>query len=220
MNLTFNEKLAFIGIRVNIMRSIKSFSKEMIDIEKTIIEIILRFPEDARLVSLLFSWIKVHGSYVIVEKLAKYISRYPKNKYPAIQWVSAIAAFAFENGSHKWKKLIQKLKNPLFLFPEELTRSAIELKGNIEWLKRNNIIVPNGAIRIRESDVFTPSELIKYNRQYKNRYLYGASWRADIITTIELGLRSPTVISRLIGCSYEPAHRILHDYLMVTEGIA
>jgi hypothetical protein len=58
----------------------------------------------------------------------------------------------------------------------------------------------------------TPEELVKVNQQYRNRYLYGPNWRADIITAIESGLTSPTQIMRRVGCSYEPAHRVWREW--------
>lgn len=217
MNLTFNDKLNGLGIRITGSAPLKRPQKFGIDIEQTLIEALLQFPGDARLVSLIFSWIKVHGAYVIVEKLAKYTSRYPEKEYPSMRWISALAAFAFDNGYYKWKKLIRRSKNPVFLFPKEITKSAIGLKGSVSYLEKLNFFIPKDAIRIREDDVLSPSELIKWNRQYRNRYLYGASWRADIITAIESGLKSPVEISRLIGCSYEPAYRIFREYLLAVS---
>jgi hypothetical protein len=79
------------------------------------------------------------------------------------------------------------------------------------------VIVPTVAIRIRERDVLTPQELAQINRQYRNRYLYGPSWRADIITAIESGAASPSEVMRMAGCSYEPAHRVFREYRLARE---
>ena len=46
---------------------------------------------------------------------------------------------------------------------------------------------------------------------YKNRLIYGAQWRADIITAIERGAKTPIEISRMCGASYEPCHRVLSE---------
>lgn len=46
---------------------------------------------------------------------------------------------------------------------------------------------------------------------YKNRLIYGAQWRADIITAIERGAKTPTEISRMCGASYESCHRVLSE---------
>jgi len=208
----FNQRLLAIGVLISSKTAEESPVEGFIDLEQTLIDAILRFPEDARLASLIFSWIKVHGSHVIVEKFAKLVLNYPEAQYPAIKWAHAIAAFAAQNGIHKWKKLVKRSETPVYLYPQKITESAIALKGSVEWLKEINFIVPENSIRIRTRDILTPKELIRHNRQYRNRYLYGPSWRADIITAIEYGLQSPSEICSLIGCSYEPAHRIFHEY--------
>jgi hypothetical protein len=212
MPLTLNEKLACIGVRTAGSVDGGNRREEWGDMERTLIEAVLEFPGDARLVSLIMSWIKVHGAYVIVEKLRKLAGEYSEIRHPAIRWVSALAAFGARHCGHKWKKLVRRYDSPLYLFPEAVTKSACKRKGHIEWLARLNFIVPTGSIRIREDDVLAPRELIKRNRQYRNRYLYGPSWRADIITAIEAGARSPMEICKTIGCSYEPAHRIFREF--------
>ena len=214
MNLTLNDKLSFIGIRVNTNQKLKK--SEHIDIEKTIIESVLEFNKDLRLASLIFTWIKVHGNYVITEKLQKLFYKLSSPEMVSIYWFSALAVFAHEHCNYKWKKLITKPKSEVFLFNEEITRSAVKLKGENTLLKKYNFILPENTLRIREMDVLSIKELLKNNLQYKNRYLYGPSWRADIITAIEKGAKNPTEISKLTGCSYEPAHRVFREYSLAT----
>ena len=74
------------------------------------------------------------------------------------------------------------------------------------------MLIAEGSLRIREDDVLPPAVLAKKNKQYRNRLLYGPSWRADIITAIENGAKNPTEISKSIGCSYEPAYRVFTEY--------
>ena len=105
---------------------------------------------------------------------------------------------------------------PVYLFDPEVSQSAIDRKGEIPWLKKVGFLVPKGSLRIREGDVMNPKELAQVNLQYKNRYLYGPSWRADIITAIESGLNSPAAIVARVGCSYEPAHRVLREWKVAT----
>ncbi|MCM8542872.1 MAG: hypothetical protein NE328_21575, partial [Lentisphaeraceae bacterium] len=129
-------------------------------------------------------------------------------------WFTAIAVYGKINCSHKWKSLITIPEKNSYLLPEKISKSAIKLKGAEEWLEEYRILLPKGSLRIREEDVMKPEQLIKINHQYKNRYLFGPSWRADIITAIQDGCKTPTAIVNKIGCSYEPAHRILHEYSM------
>ncbi|MBF0106205.1 MAG: hypothetical protein HQM16_12860 [Deltaproteobacteria bacterium] len=215
MNLNLNQRLVAIGMRLSgVDLILRKGDKINTDIEKTILEAVLTINDDSSIASLLFSWIKVHGNYVITEKLSKLTRGYHEDKYPQIVWVHAIAAYAYENGMHKWNPLIKKYKQPQYLYPKKISESAIQLKGAIPYLKKNGFFVPEGSIRIREEDVLTPEELIKKNLQYKNRYIFGVSWRADIITMIQSGIKTPTEIAKLLGCSYEPAHRVFREYRM------
>jgi hypothetical protein len=188
-----------------------------VDIESTILELIGSFTDDYRLASVLMSWIKVHGNYVIVEKLIKLRSQASKESGESFPWMTLIAAWAVECGYYKWRKLIKAEHGPLYLYDPEMTESVILRKGSIPWLDALGFRVPQSSLRIRETDVLTPKELVEHNGQYRNRYLYGPSWRADIVTAIQRGITSPAEISRVVGCSYEPAYRISREYLMVAS---
>lgn len=192
-------------------QSIDRGPKNWIDIEGTLIDACYEVSRDARLLSFLMGWIQVHGDYVVTEKLMKQARNQAKERGQC-RWLTAVAAFAAEHGQHKWKRLIARQKTPLFLHAPELVESAIRLKGREDFLARQNIFVAKGSLRIRESDVLSPEQLANINLQYRNRYLYGASWRADIITAIESGFENPFQISKTIGCSYEPAHRVFNEY--------
>ena len=201
------------------LESHKTAREQTVDTESVIMDITEVFPDDARLASVFFSWIKVHGNFVVIEKLAKLAVARAKKTWNTNPWLSMTAAWAMECGYYKWKKLIEKVQTPTYLYPEKMSESAITLKGAIPWLERLGFRIPVGSLRIRESDVLTPQELMRYNLQYRNRYIYGPSWRADIITAIQRGNTSPMAISRAVGCSYEPAHRISREYLMAMNAI-
>jgi hypothetical protein len=208
--------LATIGFRVGGGRVLVPPEQFEVDIEKTLLDVILEVPSDRRLASVLFTWVKVHGNYVIVEKLRKLAGTKPWKGRPELVWLVAVARWAAECGGPKWKKLVTPTKEPVFLFDREVTESAIARKGAVPWLGEVGFRVPEGSLRIRESDVMSPEELASVNTQYRNRYRYGPSWRADIITAIESGLDSPAAIARRVGCSYEPAHRVLREWKVAT----
>jgi len=210
MEQNLNQDLSSIGYNLAVNEKLDPFT----DIERTLILAIMDFPDDGRLVSLTFSWLLVHGRYVIVEKLAKLAYSVPPENYPSIRWVHALAAFASMNGLHKWKKLMKRQKEPVYLYPKEITETSIKLKGEEKWLADQGFLVPCGSIRIREGDAVTSDQLLRINNFYRNRLLYGACWRADIITDIQSGYNSPTKIMKILNCSYEPAHRVFKEYNM------
>ena len=208
--------LVYIGMRFA-GESLQSACKHDVDIENTLLDVTEAFPGDTRLVSVFLSWIKIHGNYVIVEKLAKFAARRAESTLRDNPWLSLTAAWAVECGYHKWKKLIKKMPETVYLYPKTVSEGGIKLKGAIPWLEPLGFRIPQNAIRIREDDVVPPEKLVQHNLQYKNRYLFGASWRADIITAIQRGIQSPSEIARAVGCSYEPAYRVSREYEMIAH---
>lgn len=213
MTSTLDDRLRAIGFRIASNGELSS--PEGADIERTLLEAVREVPRDGRLASLLLSWAKVHGKIVIVEKLKKFSSQLEKAGPGSTTWLAALAAFAVEGGDARWKLLIRRARQAVYLFPKEVTDSAVRMNGSVEWLSKINFIVPEGSLRIRIQDVLAPKELIHRNRQYRNRYLYGPSWRADIASAMERGLLTPSAIAREVGCSYEPAYRVFHQLALV-----
>jgi hypothetical protein len=203
-SLSLDQKLTFIGVQLTGGLSLKS--SQWIDIENTLHEASFEVSKDSRLFSLLSSWISAHGDYVIVEKLMKL------QKKKSSPWLVALAIYAFNSGFHQWKRLIKTQNGPLALVSAELALSSISLKGEESNFRKYGFLIPKGTIRVRSSDVQTSQRLMKHNSQYRNRLLFGASWRADIITAIEAGIKTPSQIAKTLGCSYEPAHRIFKEY--------
>ena len=173
-----NRALARIGFRL-FHDSAGDDASTRTDIEETLLSIVGMFSEDYRLASVLLSWIKVHGNHVIVEKLAKIANR-PEHGAVATTWLALAAAWAVECGFHKWRKLARPVPGPVYFYAPDVSEAAIARKGLLSWPEPLGFRIPNSFLRIRESDVLTPAELIAVNPQYRNRYLYGASWRADI----------------------------------------
>jgi len=205
---TLDQKLNYIGLQIVVQK--RANQSTWIDIENTIYEACFEITQDSRIFPLLCSWISVHGDYVIIEKLMKLQKK--KNS----PWLAALAICAFNLGFHQWKRLIKKQKGLHALVGNDLAMSSISLKGNEPNYKKNGFLIPKGTIRIRASDAQTSQRLVKVNSQYRNRLLFGASWRADIITAIEMGMKTPYQIAKTLGCSYEPAHRIFKEYSMAT----
>jgi len=50
-----------------------------------------------------------------------------------------------------------------------------------------------------------------------NRILFGCNWRADIISAIEMGSENPTEVKNRLKCSYETAHRVFNDYMLIQK---
>ncbi len=206
--ISLDQKLCYIGFQIVAPKI--GGTKQWVDIENALYEATLEVTQDSRLFSLICSWVSVHGDYVIIEKLMKLQKK--KNS----PWLVAVAICASNMGFHQWKRLIKKQKNTFALVDQDLALSSISMKGEESNFRSKGFLIPKESIRIRSSDAQSATSLIKSNLQYRNRLRYGASWRADIITAIEKGMKTPYTIAKVLGCSYEPAHRIFKEYALAT----
>ncbi len=131
--------------------------------------------------------------WIDIEKLMKL------QKKQNSQWLVALAICAANLGFHQWKRFLKKQKGELALVDISLAKSSIAMKGAEPNLSKYGFSVPADSIRIRAIYVLSSEKLVKKNRQYRNRLLYGACWRADIITAIEKEIKNPYKISKTLG---------------------
>jgi hypothetical protein len=212
-SLNLDTALTKIGIRIWAHDIDESF-KDYVDIEETLIKALYEALSDGRLLSLIFSWQKIHGEHLIAEKFFKIAALYERVRGPN-HLINAFCAYSVHIGFHKYKKGAVRLKEEKYLSLE--SPGAIKAYGAVDWLKKINILCPTTYFVLKEDSIMTSEDLIKLSLQYKNRFIYGANWRADIITAIQFGYDNPSKIKDLIGCSYEPANRIFKQYKMATR---
>jgi hypothetical protein len=190
------------------------------DIERTILfaAVHVSHGRDSRIFSLLASWIQVHGDRVLLEKLGRLRTQYETETADDVPWLKALAYFAVDCGFTRWKLLAQHAIKKHVLPPTELTRAFVEAKGRVKWLPASSkLVIARDTVRIRADDVLTVPELARQNRQYRNRWKYGACLRADIVTEVESGLVAPYRIAKKLCCTYEPARRIVAELLLAKE---
>ena len=102
--------------------------------------------------------------------------------------------------------------------PVELTKAFVQAKGKVGWLPATSkLVIARDAVRVRDEDVLSVPELARQNRQYRNRWKYGACLRADIVTEVENGSIAPYRIAKNLCCTYEPARRIVAELLLAKE---
>lgn len=208
-------KLEAIGIRVV---AGKKFSfKDVPDIERTLINACYEVDKDGRILGLLFSWINVHGLHIVADKLFKEYA-IAKNYFGESPWFYAICAYCFYLKDHRFKKGLIKLKRPHH-FGNRDQSTLIKLKGAIDYLEALNIFVPTSALRIRESDVLSVHELIEKNIQYRNRYIWGANWRAEIFTLLSSGINSPGEVAKKLGLAKSRVGIVYKEYLIAKKFI-
>ena len=207
-----HKNLAAIGITI----SSDSFTRSKalrVDIEQTLIEAAQAIGQgdDRRLLGLILSWIKVHGEIVNMKRLQKLLKQ-----GEAPLWIRLFAFYGLSIGESRWKILAKKLDKGTTLANEDLEMALkrAAFRGEEEWSKDTGFIVALNSETINEKFVLSSTQVAQINLMYRSRLIFGASWRADIITSMALGAKTPTEAARLSRSSYEPAHRIFKELEM------
>lgn len=164
--------------------------------------------DDRRILGLLASWILVHGPLVCVGKLKRLMTC---EKSGDAQIVAALGYLAMAGGLHEWKSVCDKFPER-YLWADGGTEAAVKMRGPVEAFARAGLLLPKPFLRIRENDILPLAALAKAHRQVKYRLLFGANIRADAAFYFSKGVGGASELMRAIGCSYEPAHRILRDF--------
>jgi len=223
--ISIEQKLRNIGFRIAVNDKIEGLTNKQLlsdfDIERTLIEVayVIKNEADYRLLSILLTWVKVFGEYVIVEKFKKLSKQIVKERGQN-SILNGIAVWGFINKQTKWKTLIENSELNSYLVDVALTKSSEKFHGfKKDWLKFG-VKVPENMLRERATDVFSLEELAAKNLQFRNRLLFGACWRSDIIMALELGISKPSEIEKILECSHEPAIRISKEYRIAKIGNA
>ena len=187
------------------------------DIERIIIKSLYHIDSEGRLLGLLFTWLDVHGKHLIADKIFKEYEE-AKKYLGETPWFSALCAYLYSKKDHRFKKGVEKLKKPHSLGYRDQS-TLIKLKGSVKFLEDIGILVPTSAFRIREQDIMSVDELVKFSKQYRNRYIFGVNWRAEIITLIQNGAKNPNQISKLLGIARSRVGIVFKEYMLVKDFI-
>jgi hypothetical protein len=187
------------------------------DIEKTLVKALYHIDSEGRLLGLIITWLKLHGAHLIADKFFKEYEA-AKEYLGETPWFSGVCSYMYSQKDHRFKKGAVKLKKPHHLGNRDQS-SLIKLKGSIDFLEDVGIFVAESSLRIRESDIFSVDELVKANRQYRNRYIFGANWRAEIITSIQNGAQNPNQVSKLLGIARSRVGIVFKEYSLIKKYI-
>lgn len=202
-SITIFDKLASIGCQFSDVQLVS------MDIEEALAEAIetLPFAKDrGRILKVLCSWIIENGNQVILEKLGKILAKKVADGAD-VSYAALLGAFAVSRKLHKWH-ILKKFRPG-----SAVTISDNQLEGaNIEvWASEVNFLMRIGGIQTDSKYTLNRSQIAKMHRQYRNRLIYGAQYRADIVTATQLGITTVKDIVKLIGVTREPASRILAE---------
>ena len=206
--------LSSIGFRVS--HGLKSTQKQnsSIDIESVLVKSLFYMDLDGRLFSLVVSWLDVHGSHLVFDKFLKKYKKESRERGEKSPWFNAVCSFMSKvKKDHRFSKHTSRLAKDHHFGGRDQS-SLIALKGEIDWLSEVGIKMARTSLRLRRSDIESIDDLISKNLQYRNRFIFGANWRSEIITKIQQGnCSTPASIARELGISRSRVGSVFGDYM-------
>ena len=173
-------------------------------------------PSDLRTLSVVTTWLGVHGARVHVAELARYLDvgaaacRDPERF--AAYW-SGVAHW--QRSDARWAKIAKRFQGPaVFLsgLPAALEEAQIARKGEDPRFAGSRLRVPRGMLRDRLADVDDPATLSGRHAWYRERVRQGPTYRADCWAELERDPRlNAAGLARAVGCTYPVAHAAIAD---------
>ena len=204
------EKLSAIGVCIS-SEPYPMLWGRSVDIEKTLMdsaEFIL-LNRNSRILSLLLSWIKYHGEQVNIERLKKLVHADKRD----LAWINLFAFYGLHCKQTRWRILANQVVGRVLVNGHlKMVQTRANFKGEESWARHSGFIIPCDSEPADEKYVLTSQQLAQMNVMYRNRLIFGASWRADIVTAMGLGAQTPAEAARLVSASYEPAYRVFRDF--------
>jgi hypothetical protein len=173
-------------------------------------------PNDLRTLSVVTTWLEVHGARVHVAELARYLdageAACRDHERFAAYW-SGVAHW--QRADVRWAKVAARFRGPavyLSGLPADLEEAQILRKGEDLRFLGSRLRVPQGMLRDRKADVDDPASLSARHAWYRERVRQGPSYRADCWAELE---RNPELraadLARAVGCTYPVAHAAVVD---------
>lgn len=165
--------------------------------------------DDLRALSMLTTWLGVHHQRVNADRLIRIVSA--RGEQRVLAYWAAIAHWL--SGDRRLARLAERA-------PKQRTHllrvgSAFQLKrrGEDPRFDGSALVVPQGVLRDRDTDVLSPQQLAALHRAYFQRVQMGPSYRADLWALLESEpLLSPTELARRGYGSFATAWQVKRDF--------
>ena len=164
---------------------------------------------DLRVLSVLVTWLAIHGARVNVDRLAKLIEAGGSKRVRAF-WAAVGRWLAKDR---RYSRLIRlHTAKPLDLL-DVGTEFQIRRHGEDRRFEGTALRVPGNVLRDRPADVMTPELLARQHRVYSWRIVIGPTFRADMWAEMEgtLGLKAAEIARRTYG-SFATAWQVKRDW--------
>lgn len=186
-----------------------SFKDHPITPEAVIVSAVNIAKSDRLILQLLHTWLIKHSDIIHVESLKHLM----KDADPVAR--AMLASLLSYTGNRKFETALKRAKVPA----NELNHGLHKMMdfaakiGQVSYDKHFKKFGLSVSELTMESDKkMIPFEhVIELNPFIKCRYIFGTNWRADIAAVMTLNDYTPTEVTKLLGCSYETAHRNMKD---------
>jgi hypothetical protein len=172
---------------------------------------------DLRVLSILVTWLGVHGARINVDRLAKLIEAGGSKRVRAF-WAAVGRWLAKDR---RCSRLIRfHTAKPLDLL-DVGTEFQIRRHGEDRRFEGTALRVPANVLRDRPADVMTPGQLARNHRAYSWRTVIGPTFRADMWAEMEgtAGLKAAEIARKTYG-SFATAWQAKRDWEVWVSGRA
>ena len=138
--------------------------------------------DDFRLLSVLTTWIGIHYPCVNTDRLTRIIEAQECIRMKAY-W-SSVAKWL--GADRRFARMERLYTGPRLDLLRIGTAFQVRRHGEDKRFLDAPLRVPNGALRTRSEDVFSPRELARVHPTYRWRKIIGPSYRADLWATLVL----------------------------------
>lgn len=179
--------------------------------EECLAELSLHLLQDPKSLVLAMGAVKVHASVFHPEFLLKTVKNNPCD-------FNVIGALLSKTQDRRFQKVIDFCHAQKFVSekPAKMLSFALKIGQTEEDVEFQHFGIQISLLDAVDDKKITKIELLVKNNVYvHNRLLFGCNWRADIISVIDMGLDTPTSVKNRLGCSYETAHRVFGEYMLV-----
>ena len=172
---------------------------------------------DLRVLSVLVTWLGVHGARVNVDRLAKRIEAGGSKRVRAF-WASVGRWLAKDR---RYVRLIRFPKGEPIDLLDVGTGFQIRRHGEDRRFEGSALRVPATVLRDRPADVMTPGQLARNHRAYSWRTVIGPTFRADMWAEMEgtPDLKAAEIARRTYG-SFATAWQVKRDWKVWVSGRA
>lgn len=163
--------------------------------------------DDLRTLSLLTTWLAVHGERLDAARLGWLARTHPSPRVRAY-W-AAVGAWPT---SRRLERLARADDGPCLTLLAVDTDFHVRRHGEDPRFAPSALVVPANVLRDRPSDVLTPAELAARHRPYRYRVLVGPGPRADLLAALEANPSlSTATLARRAYSSFSLASAVKRD---------